>query len=315
MKNAMLLILFLIAASVVFVKMTYADTNVSIGVESNESVNLGVGVNATGNVNVTIDGTNIGEQINELNNGIGTLNNSIGDLNGSVGNLNDTVSTMYTDVYGSSPNTPDHILQGAENATDVPLSDYCSDPELSQYFSTFSSIPPAGFKDYVKSLGYDDEVHINLIWTICQEKRLNSMNNSVNSMNSFVSSSAGGWSTDTGIYYPDVVGLIQKAVDWLLGKNKTPTDNEKTVATALDSYFASDADVNYLLLRTQDLNFRVSALEKTMDRIAADSYCQGKLDVMKEYNLEAVSCGNTTYHNHMVNPLTGEDMIIQMIPQ
>jgi hypothetical protein len=159
----------------------------------------------------------------------------------------------------------------------------------------------------MKALGYDDEAHINLIWTICQEKRLNSMG-------SYINKNERGWNSDGGISYLDVVSIIQKAVDWLLGFNKYPSDSEKKIATSLDSYFASDADINYLLLRTQDLHFRVKALENTMDEIASEAYCKGKLDVLKEYGLESVDCGNTTYHNHMKNPITGDDLTVGITP-
>ena len=314
MKKGLIFFIELLIVSAVFANFAYADTNVSVGVQSNEDVNLGIGVNATGNVNVTIDGTNIGNALNDLNSGVGNLTQQVGDLNQTVGTidntvntLGDNVNTLATDVYGTATDSPDHFLIGAENATTTPMSDYCSDPALNQYFTTFSSIPPAGFKQYMKSLGYDDEAHITLIWTICQEKRLNSIDD-------YISTKDGTWSSDTGISLSGVVNLIQGAVNWLLGTSKHPTNEQKDVAKALDSYFASDADINYLLLRTQDLNFRVSALEKTMDKIAKDSYCQGKLDVLQEYGLQQVSCGNVTYHNHLKNPTTGQDMIITIEP-
>jgi uncharacterized protein YoxC len=290
-----------------FISPVFADTTMSVGVQSDGNVNLDVDVNSTGDVNVTIDGTNIGAEIDGLHTDVGNLNQQVGNLTQNVNTIDNNLNTIFTDVYGSSPSSPDHFLDGAENATTIPMVDYCSDPKLNQYFTTFSSIPPAEFKEYMKSFGYDDEAHINMIWTICQEKRLNSMN-------SYINDKDNTWSSDTGIYFSDVVNLIRGAVNWLLGINTSPTSDQENVATTLDSYFASDNDISYLLLRTQDLHFRVAALEKTMDEIASEAYCQGKLDVLREYGLEQVSCGNVTYHNHMKNPITGEDMVIGIEP-
>jgi hypothetical protein len=101
------LILFLIIVNflTLLIKQVYADTNVSIDVETPENVNLDVDINSTGNVGVVIDGTNINEEITGLNN---------------------TMNDMYQDVYGISPHSIDGFLIGAESVTDVSMSSYCS---------------------------------------------------------------------------------------------------------------------------------------------------------------------------------------------
>lgn len=44
----------------------------------------------------------------------------------------------------------------------------------------------------------------------------------------------------------------------------------------------------------QDHEYRIQALENSMEEIASESYCQGKIEVMKKYNLSSVECGVDT---------------------
>ena len=59
-----------------------------------------------------------------------------------------------------------------------------------------------------------------------------------------------------------------------------------------------------------DLGFRTEALENTVD---PDKLCQAKLEVMQEYGLTGVKCGDTYYRNHMESP-TGESIIVGLTP-
>ena len=211
------------------------------------------------------------------------------------------------DSNSSSSQNSSQVSAQSEEENLEEMKDICDDPEIQEYFTNFGSIPPEGFVEYVKSLGYDDEAHINFIWTLCQEEKLKEMNE-------YIGENEGKWSMDEkGISTSTVASLIQRAIDWLLGKNSHPSDTEKRIATNLDSYFASDRDTYYLLLRIRDLEFRVESLENAMNEIAADEYCRGKLEVLVKYNLTGVSCGNTYYHNHMKSS-NGEDIIIGITP-
>ena len=188
------------------------------------------------------------------------------------------------------------------------IKDICNDPDYVGYFTTLGSIPPEGFIQEMKALGYDDESHINMIWTICQEERLRSIDK-------YIGRNEGIWSLDRrGITPEGVVKLIEGAVQWLIGKNDKPYESERRIAMNLDRYFASDKDTYYLLMRIKDLELRVEALENAMDEIARDAYCQGKLDVMTKYNLSGVRCGETTYRNHFKDPSTGQNMVIGITP-
>ena len=222
---------------------------------------------------------------------------------------------VYGNLTGSGPKDMllDEIKQGyggnpITNTTGLTtIDEVCDDPYLQQYLSRISTLPPLQFVDYVKSLGYDDETHINMIWAICQEKTLNSMGE-------YINQNQNQWaSDDKGISLDQLTYFIDGAVNWLLGKEKNPYPQERMIATSLDQYFASDQDTYYLYLKMKDLELRVEALENAVNTINPDVQCQGKLQVLEKYNLSAVSCGDTLYHNHFKDP-TGQDVIYGIGP-
>lgn len=242
-------------------------------------------------------------------------------VNGTA-NLNISIDTedseLREDVYGTEENSPaeDLILQyiedkisgeegsdGTSTQSDTTLDEmkeFCNDPAFSNYFETLSSVPPEAFIEHMKALGYDDVGQITLIWTMCMEERINENEEE--------------WSIDKeGVSPNGVANLIEGAINWLFGRNRAPFKEEIEIGTSLDSYFASDRDTSYLLRRINDLTFRVEALENTIDNVASEAYCIGKLKVMMDYGLEGVKCNDTTYFNHQFTP-TGEDMIIGITP-
>jgi hypothetical protein len=256
-------------------------------------VNMEINVNGTANLNVTVDADD-------------TL-------------AREMISDVQEDVYGQPHSDPkDEVLQyiqdkiedqedtgmstqsGSETTGEFDeIKDICND--FADYFDTLSSIPPEEFIQQMKDLGYDDESHINMIWNMCQ--------------NEYISSQETTWSKDdSGIDSLTVVQLIGRAVDWLLGKNALPSKNEQIIGRKLDSYFASDRDVYYLNQKISELQLRVEAMERTMEQTQAAAYCQGKIGLMLDYNMRWVKCGDTTYHNHQTDPLTGEEIIIGITP-
>lgn len=287
MKKKLIAFLLMSIFLTLLINPVIADTNVSVGVETDEDVNLDVDIDAGGDVDVVIDGTDIGNEINTLN---------------------QNMDLLSQDVYGTSPHSIDGFLEGAEQVTDVPMSTICSDPELQGFFNTFSSIPPAEFKEYMKELGYDDESHINLIWTMCQEEKLEATSG-------YISNQESTWSADRyGIGIQTILDLFKGAIDWLLGLNKLANPYEKELGMTLDRYFASDMDTFYLNARINELELRTQALESTMEEIASEEYCKGKIEMMLEYDFDWVTCGDTTYQNHMKSSMTGEDVIIGITP-
>ncbi len=194
------------------------------------------------------------------------------------------------DVYGTATHSDarDMILEGAEFDHNSSVREICSQPSLQAYFNYIGDIPPSGFVDYLKALGYDDESHISFIWNLCQQE--------------YINQHQGIWSQDLvggGMQPGDLLSVLRDAVGWLMGSGSTSYSQSKDIARTLDSYFASDRDVWTLNNKISQLDLRIQVLERTMESVSAEAYCQAKLDMMKQYNLTGVKCGinSTIYWN------------------
>lgn len=246
-----------------------------------DQVNMEINVNGTANLNITVDADD-------------TLARQM---------IADMQEDAYGTMTGSGPQDMilDEIVAGEGNpivstdGVDV-IEGLCDDPFLTQYLNNIGGMPPLDFVDYVKALGYDDEAHINLIWTICQQKYINQQEAS--------------WSSDSGVKLPDMVRYIAGGISWLMGKETNPPEGYKQIGTALDSYFASDRDVWILVNKIRELEIRLETLEKTMERVDTDTYCDAKLETMEKYNLSYVKCGENSTIYAQVNPdIFGYDIL------
>jgi len=212
---------------------------------------------------------------------------------------NDTY--LRQDVYGTSHSSSprDKLLEGAEVDNETKLKDVCEQPQLQQYFDEVGDLPPAGFVKELKAMGYDDETHINFIWNLCQHE--------------YIKKHESEWLRDKGISSNSLVSLVRESVDWLISVTNhwlnngnteiiDASEEAKELGSNLDRYFASDWEVYLLQQQINDLNIRVRALEKAMDKIAAEAYCQGKIDTMFEYNLSWVKCGENSTYYYRVDP-------------
>jgi len=240
-----------------------------------------INVNGTANLNITVDAddTLARQMINE------TQEDVYGTETGSG------PKDMILDEIKTSAGNPITETEGLESIEEI-----CSDPYLQQYLSKIGTLPPLEFVDYVKALGYDDEAHINLIWTMCQQQ--------------YINQNQGQWSSDSGMQPIDVVRYITGAIDWLLGRDTNPLPAYKQIGYALESYFASDKDIWTLVNKINELELRIKVLEKTMDRVASETYCQAKIDIMMEYNLSYVKCGeDSTIYARVNSSEFGYDII------
>lgn len=275
MNKIKLLALFVVLLSFIPFSLVKAD-----------QVNLDIDVNGTSNINITIDADD-------------TL-------------AREMIAETQKDTYGTtnSSSPKDFILNEIAETGGNPISDtegldtvgeICNDPGLQQYLDDVSSLPPLGFVSYIKALGYDDEAHINFIWNLCQQE--------------YIKEHEGQWSTDVvggGIIFNDVNNIVEEAVNWLISKRNHlgngdaeepfTSDIAKELGMTLDRYFASDVDIKILLDRIKILEIRLRALEKAMEIIAEDEYCESKIEVMKEYDLTYVKCGEATSYYWNVDP-------------
>jgi hypothetical protein len=243
-----------------------------------DQVNMNISVNGTSNLNITVNADD-------------TLARQMASQ--AQSDLNNTQTDVYGTMHHSGPK--DMILNEITNGTGNPINgtegmdkinEVCNDPYLQQWLSQLGNLPPQGFVDYVKALGYDDEAHADLIWNMCQEK--------------YIQDNEGKWSAVGGGMIPgDLLSILKDSVGWLMGSGNTIYAQSKDIAMTLDSYFANKNDVWTLNNKINQLQLRVEALERTTENVSAEAYCQAKLDMMKEYNLTGVKCGtnSTMYWN------------------
>jgi len=238
-----------------------------------DQVNMNISVNGTSNLNITVnaDDTLAREAINQTQTDVyGTMQHS-------------GPKDMILDEIMSGVGNPVNGSQGLDVIKEI-----CNDPYLQNYLNQIGTLPPQDFVSYVKALGYDDENHIDFIWTICQQE--------------YINNNQGKWSSDLvggGMQPGDLLSVLRDAIGWLMGSGSTTYSQSKDIATTLDSYFASDRDIMILVNKINQLDLRVQALERTMENVSAEAYCQAKLDMMNEYNLTGVKCGtnSTMYWN------------------
>jgi hypothetical protein len=246
-----------------------------------DQVYMDIDVNGTAELNITVDADD-------------TLAREM---------INETQEDVYGSMTGSGPKDMilDEIKEGAGNPITSTegmdtISEICDDPYLQQYLSNIAIMPPLEFVDYIKALGYDDEAHINTIWSICQQQ--------------YISQNEAGWSRDSGVLLPDLVKYITGSMQWMLGKDVKVLEEYKKIGVALDSYFASDRDVWVLINKIRELEIRIETLEKTMEKIAPDEYCEVKVDALMKYNLTYVKCsGNSTVYARVDPDDFGYDII------
>ena len=69
------------------------------------------------------------------------------------------------------------------------------------------------------------------------------------------------------------------------------------IFSSLNRVFVNRIDGALMNTKLNDLNYRTTALEKTIEEMNSEAYCQGKIDTMTQFKLNSVKCGNTTYYN------------------
>lgn len=233
-----------------------------------DQVNMNISVNGTSNLNISV--------------------------NADDSLAREAINNISADVYGTTTGSGpkdlvlDEIMRGYGNPVNISndsteINAVCSEPYLQQYLSKVSALPPDEFVTYLKGMGYDDEDHISFIWNICQQQ--------------YINEHEAQWSQNDAVQAPEMANIIQNAIDWLIGTDTLVPPQSQQIAIALSSYFASKNDVMVLVNRINQQDLRIQALERAMEQIGPEAYCQAKLDLMKEYNLTGVKCGvNSTYY-------------------
>jgi len=125
------------------------------------------------------------------------------------------------------------------------------------------------------------------------------------------------WSTDTdtsGTTLSELINHVKYGVDWFLGLSRTASGSEQELIYQLSRAFATKPELEQLRIENQQLMLRIEALERTIEGSNPEAYCQGKLEMMVDYGMRWVTCGETKYHNHLVDPVTGEEIVVAISP-
>lgn len=139
----------------------------------------------------------------------------------------------------------------------------------------------------------------------------------VQELAAYIQQNEARWSTDTdtsGTTLGELVNHIKYGADWFLGLSRTASGSAQELIYQLSRVFATKPELERLKIENQQLELRIEALERTIEGSNPEEYCQGKLNMMVDYGMRWVTCGETKYHNHMVDPLTGEDIVITIAP-
>jgi len=100
---------------------------------------------------------------------------------------------------------------------------------------------------------------------------------------------------DTKFSVWDLVNHLETTTKCFLGEKKHCSEWNFRIFNALASMFVTRSEYYD---SNSNFDTRIAFLERTMEVSNAENYCQGKIDVMTERDLEWVKCGNTTYYNN-----------------
>ena len=139
----------------------------------------------------------------------------------------------------------------------------------------------------------------------------------VQELAAYIQQNEESWTIDRdspGMLLRELINHVRYGVEWFLGLNKYASEAEKEFIYQLSRVFATKPELEQLRIENQQLKLRIEALERTMEELNPEVYCQGKLEMMVDYDMRWVTCGETKYHNHLIDPLTGEDIVVAIAP-
>ncbi|MCX6820893.1 MAG: hypothetical protein NT016_03010 [Candidatus Aenigmarchaeota archaeon] len=262
-----------------------------------DDVNLNIEVNGSAQLDITVQADDTaareaiaGTQQDVYGTGAGLVTTTTVPTDGIETFTAETTTTTTLPV-----NPVDEVFQAITTSGYETVDQICSDYYNPSNFRAMGSMAPSDFVAQLKALGYDDETHINTIWNLCQQKYIDSGNQALSSS-----------IAATGASQQDVASYITGAIDWLAGRTKDAPAGYKAVGSALGSYFATKQDLAMVADNSYGninrLGIRLEAVERTLERITPEEYCQVKVELMLKYNLSAVKCGeNSTFYYKIPN--------------
>lgn len=111
---------------------------------------------------------------------------------------------------------------------------------------------------------------------------------------------------------------IKGAVDYITGQSVTGYYKQEALEIVyhLSRFFATKQELDTLYENEMMLHYRLLAIERTLEKIAPDEFCESKLEVMRDYNLPGATCGD--WHYSVSEGYSDDDWIIgvkQILPE
>ena len=88
--------------------------------------------------------------------------------------------------------------------------------------------------------------------------------------------------------------ILHRTIDYVFRISDTYNNYMLSIIYDLSRIFVTKFEYQRTI---NNLNLRITALEKAIQMINKTAYCQGMIDTMLKYNLTSVKCFNTTYYN------------------
>lgn len=111
-----------------------------------------------------------------------------------------------------------------------------------------------------------------------------------------------GAGTSMNYIYLKLYGIFMEKVNnrWQITPLSSLNYYESTLRNVLDTYFVPRIELMGMIEQQQQqintLQLEIKAMQKL---IAPEKLCTARMQIVKEYNLDSVDCGNTTYYNHL----------------
>ena len=160
------------------------------------------------------------------------------------------------------------------------------------------------------------QIEINSNESIDSKTYLSTENGSIHwtqteNKNSYYNGDAVDW--DSLGWQPNKLeNYFEAAVDKVLGVDdrRLARDSFVNILNQLSRVFVTRPERDYDLYNMEMLNVRLEAVERTLEKIAPEEYCESKLELLKENPdmFDSVQCGNVTY-----KIVAGEIVGIRMI--
>lgn len=123
----------------------------------------------------------------------------------------------------------------------------------------------------------------------------------VEDIEDYISGHEAGWSEDKvgggGISYKSAAHLIENAIDWLLGKNPYPNEEEMIVGSSIGEYCMSKQEFSAYEEKISWLEDKVSVMQDFLLVKYPQEYCNYEATKLIGMGYEKVECGGTTYFN------------------